>query len=265
MSTTSAASCRSCSSSPTRPEERANRLRVLWGGGCPAEVFEAARARWGLAIRECYGMTEMSSITTVSDGGTAGVVGRPLPWFDVSIRDAEGRALPTGARGEIVVETRDPGAFFAGYHQNPDATRKALRAGRLHTGDVGSLDDTGSLRFHGRLSDALRIRGENVSAWEIEHVVTTHPDVEDCAVTATEAEIGEQEAVLHVQPRAGATLDPAALAAWLEPRLARYQLPRYLRLVADFPRTPSQRIMKHKLAQGHDGAWDRLARTEVTR
>jgi crotonobetaine/carnitine-CoA ligase len=250
---------------PPCPEERATRVRILWGGGCPAEVFDAARARWGFALRECYGMTEMSSITTVADGATPGVVGTALPWFRVTIRDAAGAPLPPGSRGEIVVETADPGAFFDGYHLNAQATARTLREGRLHTGDMGSMDLEGRLRFHGRQADALRIRGENVSAWEIEHVVTTHPDVEDCAVTGTAAEVGEQEAVLHVQPRAGATLDPAALAAWLAPRLGRHQLPRYIRLVADFARTPSQRIMKHALPQGPEGAWDRLATKEKTR
>jgi crotonobetaine/carnitine-CoA ligase len=248
---------------PPCPEERENRVRAFWGGGCPAEVFEAARDRWGHAIRECYGMTEMSSITTVSDGGAGGVVGEALPWFRVMIRDAEGRPLPPGTRGEIVVETADPGAFFDGYHRNPEATARTLREGRLHTGDMGSMDAEGTLRFHGRQADALRIRGENVSAWEIEHVVTSHPDVEDCAVTGTAAEVGEQEAILHVQPRNGATLDPAALSAWLAPRLARYQLPRYIRVVEGFARTPSQRIMKHALPQDPEGAWDRLAQEET--
>ena len=244
---------------PACPEEGQNRVRILWGGGCPAEVFAAARARWGFAIRECYGMTEMSSITTVADGATPGVVGTALPWFQVSIRDAEGAPLPSGDRGEIVVETAEPDAFFDGYHLNPEATARTLRTGRLHTGDIGSFDEDGRLHFHGRQADALRIRGENVSAWEIEHVVTSHPDVEDCAVTGTAAEVGEQEAVLHVQPRAGATLDPAALAAWLTPRLARFQVPRYIRMVEGFARTPSQRIMKHALPRDAEGAWDRFS------
>jgi carnitine-CoA ligase len=247
---------------PPCPEDRANRVRAFWGGGCPAEVFEAARARWGHDIRECYGMTEMSSITTVSDGGAGGVVGTALPWFRVTICDPEGTPLPPGSRGEIVVESADPGAFFDGYHRNSEATARTLRGGRLHTGDMGSVDADGTLRFHGRQADALRIRGENVSAWEIEHVVTSHPDVEDCAVTGVAAEVGEQEAILHVQPRSDATLDPAALSDWLAPRLARYQLPRYIRVVEGFARTPSQRIMKHALPHGPEGAWDRRAKEE---
>jgi crotonobetaine/carnitine-CoA ligase len=130
---------------PPCPEERANRLRMAWGGGCPAEVFAAVRARYGFALHECYGMTEMSSLTTVSDGTTGGVVGRPLPWFTVTIRDTDGETLPPGTRGEIVVQTSDPTTFFTGYLDAPEATARTLKDGRLHTGDIGSLGPDGSL------------------------------------------------------------------------------------------------------------------------
>ena len=144
---------------PPHPAETTHGVRTLWGGGCPAEVFAAARARWGIAIRECYGMTEMSSITTASDGARGGVIGAALPWFRVTIRDAKGPLAP-GLRGEIVVEASDPGAFFAGYLDNPDATARTLIDGRLHTGDQGSVDADGMIRFHGRLVDTLRVRGK---------------------------------------------------------------------------------------------------------
>ena len=247
---------------PPHPAETTHCVRALWGGGCPAEVFAAARARWGIAIRECYGMTEMSSITTASDGSLGGVIGTALPWFRVTIRDASGPLAP-GLRGEIVVETADPGAFFAEYLGNPDATARTLIDGRLHSGDQGSIDADGMIRFHGRLVDTLRVRGENVSAWEVEHVVTTHPDIEDCAVIGVTAEVGEQDILLYVQPRAGAMIDPAALSVWLTAQLPRWQNPRYIAQVAAFDRTPSQRIMKHRLPRDASQAWDRLASGET--
>lgn len=248
---------------PPDPAERPPRLRVAWGGGCPAEVFSAVQTRFGLAPRECYGMTEMSSITTAGDGSEGGTAGRALPWFTVTIRDVAGRPLPPGARGEITATTTDPGAFFAGYLDNPEATARALRdgddgAGRvLHTGDIGSLDGRGVLRFHGRMSDSLRVRGENVSAWEVEHVATSHPDVEDCAAIGVPAEVGEQDILLHVCSRDGAAIDPADLWDWLSARLAPYQTPRYIAFVQGFERTPSQRILKHRLPQTPATAWDR--------
>lgn len=245
--------------------ERSHRVRVAWGGGCPPEIFDVARERYGFAIRECYGMTEDSSITTFSDGSRAGVVGRPVPWFTVTIRDEKGDPVPAGVRGEITVETSLPGAIFEGYFRNPEATAKALRGGVMFTGDCGSVDDGGVLRFHGRLTDSVRCRGENVSAWEVEHVVTSHPQVEDCAIIGVAAEIGEQDIKLFVKPKAGERIVPAALSAWLSQRLAPYQNPRYVAVVEEFERTPSQRIMKHRLDPSVAGAWDRQSAAPAQR
>ncbi len=244
---------------PPNDLDRTHGLRVAWGGGCPVEVWRPFEERFGVEIRECYGMTEASSITTFNSSGLPGAVGQAVDWLEVAICDADGRSLPAGARGEIVTRARQGAALFDGYFRNPEASAKALRGGRLHTGDLGSLDGDGNLTFYGRLSDSLRCRGENVSAWEVERVAAGHPAVEDCAVIGVAAEIGEQDIKLFVQLRTGAELDFAALAAWLAERLAPYQLPRYYRVIEDFERTPSQRIMKHRLSAALDDGWDRLA------
>lgn len=242
---------------PASALERNHKVRIAWGGGCPPEIFHVARERYGFAIRECYGMTENSSITTFSDGSQAGVIGRPAPWFTVTIRDEAGKPVGVGTRGEITVETSLPGAIFEGYFRNPEATAKALRGGLMHTGDCGSMDHDGVFRFHGRLTDSVRCRGENVSAWEVEHVVTSHHAVEDCAVIGVAAEIGEQDIKLFVKPKAGERIVPAELSAWLSKRLAPYQNPRYVAVVEEFERTPSLRIMKHRLDPSVAGVWDR--------
>jgi len=155
------------------------------------------------------------------------------------------------------VRSDDPRAITRGYFRNPEATAKALRNGALHTGDLGSWDEQGNLLFHGRMSDSVRVRGENVSAWEVEHVAATHPAVEDCAMIGVAAEIGEQDIKLFVKPKHGATLDPASLSQWLTKRLPPYQNPRYLAVVEELERTPSQRIMKHRLSPRTDDCWDR--------
>jgi crotonobetaine/carnitine-CoA ligase len=113
--------------------------------------------------------------------------------------------------------------------------------------------------FHGRMTDSMRVRGENVTAAEVEEVVRQHPAVEDCLAIGVAAEVGEQEIKLFVQPKAGGAVVPAELSAWLGSRLARYQRPRYIAVVDQFERTPSQRIMKHKLSKRTDGVWDAMA------
>ena len=238
---------------PPGPLDTAHGARIAWGGGCPVDVWRPFETRFGLQIRECYGMTEASSFTTFNDRGVVGSVGRPVPWLSVELRDEAGQPVPAGGRGEIVVRAHDPGALTPGYFRNPEATARALRDGALHTGDSGSFDAEGNLYFHGRLTDSVRVKGENVSAWEVEHVAASHPAVQDCAM------IGEQDIKLFVQPRPGATVDLAALAAWLAARLAPYQTPRYLALVEEFERTPSLRIMKHRLSPSRADGYDRLA------
>ena len=246
---------------PPGPLDRRHGVRVAWGGGCPRDVWRAFEERFGIPIRECYGMTECSSITTANLDGTFGSVGKPVPWFDVTLRRAGGSLVEGDEQGEIVVTTPQPGALTLGYLNNPDATAKALRDGAFHTGDLGSWDASGNMYFHGRMSDSARVRGENVSAFEVESVAAKHPAVEDCAMIPVAAEIGEQDIKLFVKPKPGANIDPAELSAWLASQLAPYQRPRYIAIIADFERTPSQRIMKHQLSKRTDGIWDRITAT----
>jgi crotonobetaine/carnitine-CoA ligase len=245
---------------PASPLDRSHGVRIAWGGGCPREVCRPFEARFGVEIRECYGMTECSSITTANLDDTLGSVGRPVPWLDVTIARPDGSPVAVGEQGEIVVTSSIPGALTRGYLDNPEATAKALRGGAFHTGDVGSWDASGNMYFHGRMSDSARVRGENVSAFEVEGVAARHPAVEECAMIPVAAEVGEQEIKLFVKAKPGATIDPAELSLWLEPQLAPYQRPRYIAVIAEFERTPSQRIMKHRLSKATDDAWDRMAR-----
>jgi carnitine-CoA ligase len=241
---------------PPSPEDRGHGVRIAWGGGCPRDVWQPFEARFGVAIRECYGMTECSSITTVNLGGTIGSVGRPVPWLDVAIVGASGRPVRAGERGEIVVSERVPGALTCGYYKDPDATSKSFAAGAFHTGDVASWDGLGNMFFHGRRDDSVRVRGENVTADEVEEVARKHPAVEDCAMIAVAADVGEADIKLIVALKRGAQLGAHELWEWLSPRLARFQRPRYIAIVEDFERTASQRIMKHKLSRRTDDAWD---------
>jgi len=245
---------------PPGPLDQSHGARVAFGGGCPAHLWREFEERFGVEVREAYGMTETSSVSSFNDQGIVGSVGRSLPWHRNEVLGLDGAPVPTGERGEIVVSALEPGAITEGYFSNPAATARTIRDGKLHTGDVGSLDAAGNLYFHGRMTDSARVRGQNVSAWEVEHVAVKHAQVEDCAMVALPAEVGEHEIALFVQPKAGERIDLAELSAWLTPRLAEFQNPRYLGVVESFERTPSQRIMKHRLPREAGGLWDRKHR-----
>lgn len=244
---------------PPRADDRTHGARIAWGGGCPRDIWRAVETRFGISLRECYGMTETSSIVSCNFTGKLGSVGRALPWFEMDVVDEKGRPAAAGALGEIVVRERSPGVLFAGYFRNPAATEGALRDGVLYTGDFGVRDEDGDFHFHGRKTDNLRHRGENVSAFDVEHVVRQHADVEECAVIGVPGELGEQDIMLFVKARPGCRLDAAALAGWCAERLANFQLPRYIAEVERFEKTASERIMKHTLPRDTAVAWDRLA------
>lgn len=234
-----------------------HKVRIAWGGGCAPDAWEPFENRFGVQIRECYGMTECSSLTTWNDEGIVGSVGRPMPWFEIDLKDDNGRSLGPGeGLGEIVVRTSLPGAITQGYYRNPEATAKALRQDGMHTGDLGSWDSDGRLYFHGRMTDSIRCKGENVSAFEVESVAGRHPGVLDAAMIGVPAEIGEYDIQLFIQPKPDANLDPAKLWEWMARQLAPHQRPRYIALVAGFPRTPSQRVQKHLLTVEPAQRWD---------
>ena len=242
------------------PQDRDHKVRVAWGGGCAPEAWRPFEQRFGVEIRECYGMTEASSLTTCNLEGVVGSIGRPMPWFDVRLKGADGHEVGAGeGPGEIVVTTTLPGAIFDGYYEAPEATARALRPDGFHTGDLGSMDENGMLYFHGRTGDSLRCRGENVSAWEVEGAANRHPAVEDSAMVGVPAKIGENDIHLFVRLRPGSETTATELAAWLDTELAPFQRPRFLTFVADFPRTASQRIQKH-LLKDLPPRWERPGR-----
>ncbi len=243
---------------PPSALDRSHGARIAFGGGCPRDIWREFEERFGIQIRECYGMTECSSVTTYNSSGVLGSVGQTLPWFEVDLLDAAGQPVPQGERGEIVVRSKLAGAITQGYFNNPEATARAVRPDGFHTGDIGTRDADGNFFFHGRMTDNVRVKGENVSAFEVEHVAVQHPAVEDCAMIGVASDVGEQDIKLFVKPKSGEVLAPATLSAWLGKRLAPYQNPRYIVVIDEFERTPSQRIMKHRLSGRPEPAWDRF-------
>ncbi|ANN76132.1 AMP-binding protein [Bordetella flabilis] len=243
----------------TPAASRSHTLRLGWGAGVSRQNWEAVRERLGIALRECYGMTEGSSFATVNTDDRPGSIGKALPWLTVELLDDADRPVPAGELGQVVVSSAVPGTFFSGYLDNPEASAQALRGGKLYTGDIARSDADGYLYFVGRRTDSMRIRGENVSAWEIERVALAHPDVAAAAAVGVASDIGEQDILLYIQWQPDRAQPFIALSHWLGERLASYQWPRYYAAVDSFALTPSERIRKHLLPKTLAHAWDRHA------
>ena len=249
---------------PARPDDRDHGVRIAWGGGCPPDLWHAFATRFGVTIREGYGLSELVTFVLVNVDGPAGSIGKPVPWYDIRVADGDGREVAAGETGEILVHAHDPRLGFLGYYRNEEASGAACREidGKrwFQTGDLARRDGDGWFYYAGRSKDTVRRRGINISAWEVERVINMHDDVEESALVGVPGELGDDELLLYVRPVTGRAIDPAELARWCEPRMPHFQVPRYVAFVADFPRTPTQRIRKGDLSRDVSRAWDRGAR-----
>lgn len=243
---------------PESPADRDHAVRLAFGAGAKPSLWRAFEERFSLHLVEVYGQTEASSFTSINREGVVGSVGRVLAPFTAELRDADGRPVAAGEPGELVLRSDPPGLVTPGYLGAEAATRAAKRGGWLHSGDVLRRDEAGRLFFVGRAKDMIRRRGENVPAAIVEEALAAHPGVAECAVVGVPAEIGEEEILAYVRPAAAAP-GMAELLAWCATRLPDYALPRYVRIVDDFPRTPSMRVAKGRLARDTSGAFDREA------
>jgi crotonobetaine/carnitine-CoA ligase len=171
---------------------------------------------------------------------------------------------PVGEPGEIVVDAKLPNIVMRTYAGMPEKTAEDFRNLKLHTGDLGRMDEDGYVYFLDRVKDYIRRRGENVSSMEVERTVSAYPAVLEAAavgVKASEGASAEDEILVCLVLREGESLDPAALVAWLEEWMPYFAVPRYLRVMSDLPKTPTERVRKIELREEGVTAdtFDRLA------
>lgn len=239
-----------------REDDRNHPVQLAFGGGCRTEIWNAFEQRFNIAIREVYGMTEASSFTTINCEGVVGSVGTAVPWFNLELRDEHGNPTTDGSAGEITVTSAHAGLFTPGYYKAPEATDRLLQNGRLYSGDLGRCDASGHFQYTGRLTDSLRRRGENISAWEVETALAGHPDIAESAIVGVPASIGEHDILCFVIIREEGCFDPVSLAEWCRSTMPGHHVPRYWKQVQVFERTPSQRIRKDLLDRGLSDATD---------
>jgi malonyl-CoA/methylmalonyl-CoA synthetase len=218
------------------------RLMVSGSAALPIEILEQWQQISGHVLLERYGMTEigMALANPLHGPRLAGKVGAPLPQVAVRLVEA-GEILPAGTAGEIQVQGA---TVFAEYWQNPAATAEAFQDGWFCTGDQAVLED-GSYRILGRNSiDIIKTGGYKVSALEIEAVLRTHPDIQECAVVGlADREWGQRVGVAIVLiPEASLTLD--RLRHWAKERLATYKVPSRILLLPELPRNAMGKVIK---------------------
>lgn len=244
---------------PQRPDDADQPLRKVILGPVTESTPEFAR-RFGVEVVTIFNMTETSVPIISAPGPTQqGVLGRARPGVDIRVVDANDREVPEGQPGELIVRADRPWSMNSGYSNAPEATASAWRNGWFHTGDVVRRSADGDVYFVDRKKDSIRRRGENISSIELEAELVAFPPVADAAAVGVPSELSEDDVLAVLVAKPGQSVDPVEVIEFLRSRVPHYMVPRYIRVVDDLPRTPSNKIEKFKLrAEGvTTDTWDR--------
>jgi crotonobetaine/carnitine-CoA ligase len=244
---------------PPSPADREHPLRhvLMVPLTDDAELFAE---RFGVDVYTLFNMTETSiPIVSGKSPRPAGTCGRVRSGIEARLVDEWDCEVPVGTIGELILRTDAPWSMNHGYYKNPEATAAAWRNGWFHTGDAFRVDAEGNYYFVDRMKDAIRRRGENISSFEVEREICAFPAVKEAAVVAARGELSEDEVLAVVAPVPGHTIDPVELTRFLVERLPYFMVPRYIRIVPELPKTPTQKVQKADLRR--DGLtpdiWDR--------
>jgi fatty-acyl-CoA synthase len=230
------------------------RTGIMAGSPCPVEVMKQVIDRMHMEdVTICYGMTETSPVSTQTGADDplerrVGTVGRVHPHVEVKVVEpGTDRALPRGDTGELCTRGY---SVMLGYWNDPERTSEAIDAGRwMHTGDLATMDDEGYVNIVGRIKDMIIRGGENLYPREIEEFLYTHPAVADVQVIGVPDERYGEELMAWIIVREGETLDEDGVRAFCEGQIARHKVPRYVKVVDEFPMTVTGKVQKFKMRE----------------
>jgi len=227
------------------------RTGIMAGAPCPVEVMKKVISRMHMSeVLIAYGQTECSPVNhmTLADDPLekrVETVGRAGPHLEIKIVDEHGAIVPVGEKGDICARGY---AVMQGYWEDPERTADTVDAeGWLHSGDLGVMDAEGYVSVVGRLKDMIIRGGENIYPREIEEFLFTHPDIQDAKVVGVPDPKYGEEVCAWVQLRDGAELTEEDIRAFCKEHIAYFKVPRYIRLVEEFPMTVTGKVQKFKM------------------
>lgn len=229
------------------------RYSTTAGEALNPEVYNRWFEFTGLKLMESYGQTE-TVVQTANFVGTTpkpGSMGKPSPLYDIHLVDEDGKDVPRGAVGEIVINTDKPHyALFSGYYRDEEITRQAWHDGYYHTGDTAWMDEDGYFWYVGRTDDVIKASGYRIGPFEIESVLMEHPSVLECAVT------GAPDPIRGTVVKATIVLTKAyqpsealkkELQTYVKRQTAPYKYPRIVEFVDELPKTISGKIRRTEI------------------
>jgi crotonobetaine/carnitine-CoA ligase len=249
---------------PPGPHERATRLRLCMTVPVPKEIYAEMQERYGITLTSVYAMTEnfaMTRFTPDDPPEKAGSAGSTRGACELRIVDDDDRDLEAGQVGEIWMRPLVEGAMMKGYYKMPAETAREFIDGWFRTGDRGYLDADGYLYFVDRKKEAIRRRGENISAYEVELILSRHPSILEVAAIPVVSEMSEDDVMVYVVTKPGESLTHADVVHFSAEHMSYFMVPRFVDFVDALPKTASEKIEKYKLKQDANARraalWDR--------
>lgn len=242
--------------------ERGHRTRIALAPGVPGHFHAEFTKRTGIALLDGYGSTETNFVigSPIAEC-KPGTMGRLAEGFYARVVDDEDNEVPDGTPGELMLRAVAPFAFATGYFGTPEKTVEAWRNLWFHTGDRVVREADGYYKFVDRLKDAIRRRGENVSSFEVEQVLLSHPEIATAAAYPVRSELAEDEVMAAIVRQPGSALDEVSIIRFCETRMPYFAVPRFLEFVDVLPATENGKIQKYKLRERGitNQTWDREA------
>ena len=226
--------------------EKGHRVTRCWS--TPAPVPKAdfdARFDLHLIPGGGFGSTDAGWVVVPQWDHPGGLV---LPEFEVRIADDAGDPVPAETPGHMLVRPKEPGIMSDGYFEQPEKTLASWKDLWFHTGDIAKLDEEGRFYFLHRLAERIRVKGEMISAYEVEEGALTHSSIADAAAIGVPSDLGEEEVKLFVVLKPGESLTENQIKQHCAERMAKFMVPAQIVFLDDLPRTPTGKPEKGKLA-----------------
>ena len=249
---------------PPSDLDKAHKVHTVFAAPTPKDIYYEFQDRFGVKFIEGYGLTEtgMATYMDPTKDPVPGSIGVANPGYEVFVVEpGTDRPLPADTPGEIVVDMKIPNIVMRAYYGMPEKTAEDFKNLKLHTGDLGRMDENGYIYFMDRVKDYIRRRGENVSSMEVERQVSEHPNVKEAAAIGVKAGEGasSEDEIMIVCIAEGEKPDMVELTEFMAERMPYFMVPRYIRFVDALPKTPTERVQKVKLRDEGITAdtWDR--------
>jgi crotonobetaine/carnitine-CoA ligase len=230
----------------------------------PKEIFAEMQERYHLTLTSVYAMTENFAVTLFTPNDPVekvGSAGKSRGQALIRIVDDERKPIGVNEVGEICIQPTSEGLMMKGYYKMPEATAREFQEGWFYTGDRGYLDADGYLFFVDRKKESIRRRGENISAYEVELIISRHPSILEVAAVPVSSELSEDDVMVYVVLKIGEALTHAEVVHFAAENMSYFMVPRFVEFIDELPKTPSEKLEKYKLKKSaeerREQLWDR--------